>query len=168
MEIRVLTADDAPEYSRLRLEALESEPEAFSSSPEAHRALGMNEVRARLSPNPAGNFVLGAFVDGGLVGTAGVYRDPSAKQRHKGNVWGVYVTAAARGQGIARGLMTALVEHARVMDGLEQLALCVSTTQSAAIGLYRAVGFRSFGVEPRAIKVDDRYLDMEHMLLLLG
>jgi hypothetical protein len=44
MEIRLLTSDDASEYWRLRLEALEGDPEAFGFSPEEHRALSIDEV----------------------------------------------------------------------------------------------------------------------------
>ncbi|SPF54860.1 hypothetical protein SBA4_6720015 [Candidatus Sulfopaludibacter sp. SbA4] len=58
MEIRILTPDDAPAYRALRLEALEREPEAFSSSPEDHRRLSLDEVRARLGSDPAERFTM--------------------------------------------------------------------------------------------------------------
>jgi len=34
-----------------------------------------------------------------------------------------------------------------------------------ARSLYRSLGFRSFGIEPRALKVDGSYVDQEHMVL---
>jgi hypothetical protein len=48
MDIRLLTVDDASEYWRLRLEALEGDPEAFGSSAEEHKALSIDEVKRRL------------------------------------------------------------------------------------------------------------------------
>jgi ribosomal protein S18 acetylase RimI-like enzyme len=168
MEVRVLTADDAAEFSRLRLEALEAEPEAFASSPEDHRAMSLDEIRSRLAGARGVSFVAGAFLDGKLVGTAGFYREERQKQRHRGHVWGVYVTANARGQGIARQLMETLVERAREMEGVEQVQLSVTTTQTAAVRLYRALGFRSYGIEPRAQKIGERYVDSEIMVLLLS
>ena len=48
MDIRFLTANDASEWWRLRLEALEGDPEAFSSSVEEHHALSQEDVRRRL------------------------------------------------------------------------------------------------------------------------
>jgi hypothetical protein len=33
--------------------------------------------------------------------------------------------------------------------------------------LYRSLGFESFGVEPRAMRVGDRFYDEEHMVLRL-
>ena len=165
MEIRALTAADVCEYSRLRLESLETEPEAFSSSAESHRALSEDELKGRISAVAGNKFVVGAFADGRLVGTAGFFRDPGLKERHKGHVWGVYVTAAARGKGIGRRLMAALIERARAIDGVEQVVL--SVTQGVAAELYRSLGFRSFGVEPRALKIGERYLDEEYMVLRL-
>jgi len=167
MEVRLLTGGDAAEFSRVRLEALESEPEAFSSSPESHRALGLDEVKARLSAGPAGNFVVGAFLDSVLIGVAGFFRDQGLKQRHRGHVWGVYVSPGARGKGAGRKLMTALLGRAAEIGGVEQVVLSVTATQTAAIELYRSVGFRSFGLEPRGLKVDGRYLDTEYMALTL-
>ena len=37
----------------------------------------------------------------------------------------------------------------RCSAGIEQIGLLVATTQAAAMGLYQAVGFRSFGCEHR-------------------
>jgi hypothetical protein len=60
--IRFLPAEDAADWSRLRLEALERDPAAFSSSIEEHKAMPIEEVRKRLSGNPH-SFVVGAFED---------------------------------------------------------------------------------------------------------
>ncbi len=165
MEIRILTADDASAFSSLRLAALERETSAFSSSPEEHRTLSLGEVRARLSPDLEDSFVVGAFDGEQLVGTAGFYREKGLKTRHKGRVWGVYVTLGERGKGVGRAILQMLLERAALI-GVEQIGLSVTTTQTAAIGLYRSLGFESWGCEPKALKIGDRYLDEEYMVLL--
>jgi ribosomal protein S18 acetylase RimI-like enzyme len=167
IEIRALTADDVEAYWRCRLEALERDPEAFSSSVEDHLKLSGDEIRRRLSADPANNFVFGVFVNGSLLGTAGFVRETQPKMRHKGRIWGVYLSAEIRGRGIGRSMMKALLERAGKIDGLEQILLSVTTTQAAAIALYRSLGFTSFGCETKALKIGDRYIDEEYMTLCL-
>ena len=165
--IRLLNPADAAAYWHFRLEALETEPDAFSASPEEHRATTIHDAATRLGSDPANNFVVGAFVESQLAGTAGFYRARSIKERHRGHVWGVYVMPAMRGSGFGRSIMNTLLEHASRVDGIEQIGLMVAASQAAAVALYRSLGFRSFGCERRALKIGRRYVDEEHMVLYL-
>jgi RimJ/RimL family protein N-acetyltransferase len=167
MEIRFLTSDDAGAYWKIRLEALECDPEAFGSSPEEHRALTEDKVAARISYDPANKFVVGAFAGGRLVGTAGFFRDKGLKARHKGHIWGVYVKREERGGGVGRDMLRALLDRAVNTEGVEQIMLSVVTTQDVAVRLYRSLGFESFGCERRALKIGDRYVDEENMVLFV-
>ena len=113
MEIRCLTSDDAAAYWKLRLEALQSDPEAFGSSAEEHQSLSLEEVRCRLGSGEGGFFVADAIDDGRLLGMAGFAREKSPKKRHKGWGWGVYVTPERRGAGLGRRIMEALETRRR-------------------------------------------------------
>ena len=167
VEIRALTADDVEAYWQCRLEALERDPEAFSSSVEDHLKLSRDEIRRRLTADPANNFVLGVVVNGKLMGTAGFVRETQPKMRHKGRVWGVYLNAELRGQGIGRRLMQVLLERAAKIDGVERILISVATAQAAAVALYRSLGFITWGKESGALKVGERYIDEEYMILPL-
>jgi ribosomal protein S18 acetylase RimI-like enzyme len=164
--VRRLTEADAAEFWRLRREALEREPASFGESVEEHLKTPVATVAARFQGGGE-NFVYGAFDGATLVATAGFYREQRIKRRHKGVVWGVYVAPEYRGRGVGRAVLVTLLESARALAGLKSVYLSVTSAQSPARNLYRSLGFRSFGVEPRALAVDGRYFDEEHMTLEL-
>jgi RimJ/RimL family protein N-acetyltransferase len=169
MLVRVLNENDVDSYWTLRLESLEREPHAFGESATEHREKTSEEIRSRLGLNSAGgSFVVGAFEDGRLVGTAGFFRRQNEKEKHKGGIWGVYVTETARSKGLGRKLLTSVLAMARTQPGLERVNLTVAKNQTAARQLYSSLGFESIGCEREALKIGDVYVDEEHMVLRLA
>jgi RimJ/RimL family protein N-acetyltransferase len=157
---RQLSGVDAKSFQALRLEALERHPAAFAAAPEEEAGRSLDEIALRLDEGT----VFGAFIESRLVGSAGFFRPDRIKKRHKGVLWGLYVQAAVRGRGLGRALVERVIAHAR--DRVQQLHATVSTTNLAARQLYLQLGFRVYGLEPRGLKVGDRYFDQELMVLL--
>ena len=96
-----------------------------------------------------------------MMGQAGFFPLEGRKERHKGRVWGVYVTPAARGQGVGKAMLIRILARARGYPGLEQVSLSVAVTQETARKLYDALGFQVYGYERRSLKVGDTYVDEE-------
>ena len=167
LEIRQLRPDDLDAYRRVRLSALEHEPTAFGASHETEAGARASQYRERLSGS-AENFVYGAWREGALVGMAGFVRETGPKRRHIGNIWGVYVEPSARGAGIGRELLVAVVQRTRRLNDLHHVRLGVTADNEAAIALYQSLGFVAWGREPAALRVDDVDHDELHLTLELG
>lgn len=164
MQIRRLGSRDASAYRTLRLRALWEFPQAFTSSYEEDEKVPLEATEKRLAlPH---NKFWGAFDGDELCGMVGLQCETRAKNRHKATVVGMYVAQEQTGRGIGAALMHALVEDAR-RAGLELLVLTVTQDEGSAKRLYERCGFRSFGIEPHAIKVDGRAYPKNHMYLEL-
>lgn len=162
--VRRLGPDDAEAWLRLRLEALRESPDAFVTTYDemAEQKDPMGEARRRL-----GQITFGAWSKSMLVGHVSLIREERAKRSHIGHVASMYVAGGYRGAGIGQRLLTAALDEARKTPGLLQVSLEVVTTERGARAFYRRLGFKSCGIERRALHLDGRDWDMERMVLRL-
>lgn len=163
--VRPIAAEDIPALIALRRTGLAHEPHSFGASPEDDRTT--QDPRfvegALLDPDQA---ILGAFAPG-LVGMVGIYRDRLLKAKHKGHIWGMYVSPEGRGQGTGRRLMEAALQWAREQEGIIQVHLIVSSRTPVARKLYESLGFKVWGTEPQALRILGDLVDDEHMIKIL-
>jgi RimJ/RimL family protein N-acetyltransferase len=168
--IRQAIATDFPAWRELRLRALREHPDTFGSSYADFAATPLDAAEQRFTGSSiAGDNALFLAVDTGgtLIGTTGILRETGPKSRHRMGIWGVYVAAEARGQGIATRLLDAAIAHARSVDGVRQLELTVTSHNHAAIRSYERAGFTCYGRHPRALLLDDLAIDEDLMVLRL-
>lgn len=110
-----------------------------------------------------------AEIDGAFAGYA--YASPFRPRPayRYGVELSIYVEEAARGRGVGRALLSALIEHVRGL-GLRHLiaAISDSETSAASVALHRALGFRDAGVYRQVGWKFDRWLDVTLMQLDLA
>ena len=151
--IRRLLPPDACIYRDIRLEALLTSPEAFSSAYEAESAEPLEWFASRLQRAA----VFGAFERSDLLGVAGFFNQQGRKEAHKGGWWGMYVRSRARNTGIGRRLAAAVIDYAS--QRVELIQLSVVSGNEPARRLYAGLGFVEYGIEKNALKHDGRYWD---------
>jgi len=164
--VRKLAPSDAGAFVRLRRRALESDPKSFPFSLEDDPGMSLDFVEKVLADSlpEEESRILGAFRPG-LVGILGIAREREIKARHKVRLWGLYVAPERRRAGLGQWLLSAAYDAAGEMDGVEQIHLRVSVSSQEAVRLFERYGFERFGVERRALKVADRYVD-EYLMVL--
>lgn len=156
IEIVKLLPDQWPVYRCLRLEALQNEPQAFSSThatfvvkPDSYWQTRLNQAAAGesswlLFAQPVNALTIGGAAEtpstARVVGMIGAYRideEPGVAE-----IVSVYVTAQWRGKGVGRALMTAIIQTLSQEGSFHTLRLGVSDSQTAAQKLYRSMGFQ--------------------------
>ena len=138
-EIADLGADDWRELKTIRLEALQCEPAAFSSTYADWAARPEQDWRRRLEL--PGRVTLVARSGGRPIGMAGAILGADG-DRHAAMVVGMYVNAGFRRQGVGRALLRALLAEIAAHPEIGTIRLWVTPSQYAARGLYASLGFR--------------------------
>lgn len=133
--VRVLGVDQWCEYRAIRLAALKDSPHAFSSSFDVEMA--HDEQRWRACMVRAHRLL--AERDGGPVGVVSV--GPTADEEGSADVFGLWVTSAARNTGVAWRLVEAACDEA-LQSGWGHLYYWVGSQNGRAIGFASNFGFR--------------------------
>ncbi len=147
MMVRQLNMADFEVFYFIRREALRQNPEAFYTRLSDFDARPIEDEKRRfaISVSKADRFILGAFnKQEKIVGMTGFAQLHQSGYRHTGVIWGVFVSAEARGQGFGRQLMEEAIALARTMPGIGLARLSVIRENQAAILLYKQCGFKPF------------------------
>jgi len=152
--IRRLTAADATLYRDLRLEGLQTTPQAFTAAYEIESREPLDRFAERLARF---EILGGGLGDGPICGVMGLAIPESPRRAHIGDVFGVYLQPHARGTGLARALLKAVIGLAT--GRLEALTLGVGAYNEPAQKLYRQAGFRPIALLERELRVADIYYD---------
>lgn len=163
MEIKVLEKKDADVYKKLRLEALKLSPEAFASSYEEEKEFTIETFGNRLSNS--NSYTLGAFENGKLLGVVTLHLEQKAKLKHRITIFAVYVAVGNRGHGVAKKLLKEAITRSKQINGIEAIYLTVGAANQPAKNLYKSLGFATYGIDKKALKIGNTYFDEELMVL---
>ncbi len=111
----------------------------------------LQQLEQMLWENGQHQQILVAEVDGQVVGDLWLVRGRLTKSRHTATI-GMSVIAGYRGRGLGRSLLTEAITRARDW-GVEKLVLSVFSSNLAAIGLYRSLGFLEEGRRVRQYRL---------------
>ncbi|WP_160055310.1 GNAT family N-acetyltransferase [Oceanospirillum linum] len=169
MTIRELTPRDARAFHYLRIRSISTDPTSFSVLLDEEESMSAAQIHSLLDRfNRSTSAALwGGFCAGYLVGMIGLEPNLGPVRQHSGIVTSLCVLPEYRGQKIAMALMNHLMDSARRNPQLESLVLEVSETAVAAIRLYRKVGFKETGREPKALAFGDQRFDLIRMSLFV-
>lgn len=153
IEIRHATADDAAAIAGIYNQGIEDRGATFETEPRTEA-----DIRARLA-GAARQPLLVLAEDGVVLGWAGLsgYRD---RPCYAGIAeFSIYLDRTARGRGLGRRLLEALVDAAR-QAGYWKLVSRVFPFNDASRALCRSSGFREVGTYEKHGRLDGRWLDV--------
>jgi RimJ/RimL family protein N-acetyltransferase len=160
VSIRFAGPEDAAFLRDLRLEALNTHPEAFSADAALTEAETVETWAGRLSQRAetGEGVICVAIVNDRLIGMCGLYRENRPKTRHGGTIWGVYVRTDWRSYRLAEVMIKECIAWAQTQE-LVLVKLGVVMTNTPAIRCYSRCGFTVYGIDPKAIYYHDIFYD---------
>jgi ribosomal protein S18 acetylase RimI-like enzyme len=139
MEIIRLGAGDEDRLREVRLRALADAPKAFASTYEREEMFSRDVWTARLTDDGSVNLL--AVGGGSALGMTSARIEERPGTAH---LLGMWVAPEARGRGVGRRLIDAIVEWARERE-IHELGLWVTDANDPARALYGDTGFRPTG-----------------------
>src|ERR687894_743776 len=157
ISVVAIAPQDWRDLRAIRLEALRSEPAAYSSSYEETLAWSDDVWRQRLADDRRLQLLARAL--GRPIGIVGGYLGSDEGDDSVAVVFGMYVTSEDRGRGVGRLLLTSLIDRLSAFPHISTIRLGVTETQGPARRLYESMGFQIVGKTEEGIVVDGRRYD---------
>ena len=157
ISVVVLGPQDWRDLRAIRLEALRSEPAAYSSSYEETLARSDEHWQQRLASDHSVHLL--ARAQSRPIGMVGGYLGSDEGDESVAVVFGMYVAREYRGRGIGRLLLSSLIDRLSAFPQITTIRLGVTETQDPARALYESVGFQVIGKTEEGIVVDGRQVD---------
>lgn len=160
IEILEIRADLLPKYKAFMRQGLIADEAHFGITPHD------DEHAPFPTEGTEDSFTLAAYAGDNMAGVVSFRRNGKDREklRHKGDLFRMYVSPKYRGKGISKLLIEHLLERVKQLQGIEQITLFVIAENTVARSLYEKFGFKTYGIEPNAIKWKGKYFGKELMV----
>ena len=141
--------------TKLHREKVSAETHFLAREPE-DGPWNLEMIRARFEniANDGREFMVNAYLGDELIGELGITTvRPHIKYLHRAYL-GMSVLQEYTGMGLGSFMMAIALEQARA-NGYEQVELGVYSDNARARHLYSKMGFKEYGINPRAFKLPD-------------
>lgn len=155
IEIISLSEGEWHEYKKLRLEALQKDPEAFGKTYDEVITFSDEKWKELLESY----ICLFAKAGKDLIGMIALELNTSENSRHRAEIRQLYVRKEWRNKGVGKQLMVALLKELKKLPYFKKVVLYVTQTQTSAQELYKSLGFRMVGTLEKDIKIGDELYD---------
>jgi ribosomal protein S18 acetylase RimI-like enzyme len=153
IEIKTLGVSDLKDFRTIRLSALEKSPKMFGSTYTAEVVKPLMFFEACLSSST----VFGVYHKNKIIGLATLTQEIGAKFSHKAHLSSVFIEPEFQQKGIASKLLNTIIKYSK--KHVEQILLTVADDNKPAIHLYEKFGFQTYGIEQKALKDNDEYIN---------
>lgn len=121
VSIRQLTEDDWQNFSRIRLKALQADPNVFGSNYEAESQMTETEWRSRLQAKDNAIFLI--FENETPIGMTCVSIDRDDATRKTALLWGSWLAPHARGKGLSELIYQTRINWAKAQPTVEKIVV---------------------------------------------
>lgn len=143
--IKQINANDWLNYKNIRLETLQKEPQAFSSTYKETLKYSDSKWKQVLSDKNT-RFLI-AFHKNIAIGIGRISFNETEEPIEVAVLGSLYVNIKYRKYGIGKELVKQLIKLAEKQEGIESVKLYVKNKQLAAINLYSSLGFVKTEIE---------------------
>lgn len=161
--------DDWETLRRLKLQSLDEEPVAFQD-PDAGRERYEQRTEEEwrqildghlLKPYKGECETVFSRNGADYTGMVQAYMfDTPGENGKEADIKHFYVAKEARGRGVGRELLTAILRKLSTHEDINSIQLSVLSTQETAINLYESMGFKKTGIEREAVSRGNKKYDV--------
>lgn len=165
IKIRNLEKHEWPTFRDLSLEFFKSDPTASGWDYEEELKNSDTDWEKKVEGllSEGEGIILVASVDNNDVGIVMSVREDHKKMHHIGFVMRMFVKSEYRGKGIGKKLFSELLNKLESDSTITKLNLDVTTTQEAAINLYKSFGFEIIGEFKKEYLINGEYYNTFEM-----